>query len=154
MAKKREIAKVNYKKMVKEKGRVLSLKKMILLIVIIAIILTVIIEFAFATKYKTMIEVISENNTILISPIKSALDFGGLPAGSGESRHITLENKGSRPTMIAILVFGDVGNWMRIDKNYFTLNGGENATVTFRLFIPPTASLGKYNGDIYILRLP
>lgn len=103
-----EIAEITYKKMIKEKKRILSFKKLVLIIIMISIVLTIIVEFAYATKYDVMIEVISSNSTIEISPIKTALDFGGLPPGSAESRSITLNNKGKDSTYVAILMFGNM----------------------------------------------
>ena len=132
----------------------LSFKKLVLIIIAVAILLTAAIEVAAATKYKMQIEVISQQDTFFISPVRSALDFGGLPAGSAETRSISLENKGDRPTFISVVVFGEIANWIKLDKNNFSLPGGANETINFRLFIPPLAEIGTYAGDLYILRLP
>lgn len=47
-----------------------------------------------------------------------------------------------------------MSNWIKADKNYFTLDGNKNSTISFRLFVPPLTKVGNYSGSLYILRLP
>jgi hypothetical protein len=128
--------------------------KKILLIIVLVILLIVIIQIVNAAKYKMVVNVVESENVMGINPLADKLDFGDLSKNNGMTRYVTLKSRGNTPTYIMIWKFGEIADLVKLNKNYFTLNPGEEVKLAFETSIPPSAEFRKYSGWTIIFRLP
>lgn len=134
-----------------------SVVSVIALALLIALLLTALVEYIYATKYDAMVEVKKKKGgaaAIEIAPTTGSLDFGGLPLGGREKRYVTLENKSNRSLYIVVWIWGGISPFIKVNKDYFVLKGKEKVKLTFFMTIPPSANISKYKGTVYIFRLP
>lgn len=130
-----------------------SVIKSVIAVIILSLFLTAVVEIAAATKFKTQVKITGEES-LGINPLPSALDYGDLPRGTGETKFVILENRGNRPVYIMVLIVGGIRNLLKVNKNRFVLEGKKKARLSFQLRIPPSAPLKTYRGMVYIFRFP
>ncbi len=93
-------------------------------------------------------------SNIGINPTTESLDFGDLTQGLGLSKYLQVDNGGIIPVRVVIIVRGDIGPFMDVHSQSFTLTPREHRRVEFALSVPPTAAPRKYSGRVIILRFP
>ncbi|KPJ57428.1 hypothetical protein AMJ49_00620 [Parcubacteria bacterium DG_74_2] len=128
--------------------------KKILLIVLAIILLIVVVQIVNAAKYRMVVNVVEGENVMGINPLADKLDFGDLSRNNGMTRYVTLKSAGGISTYIAVLKFGEISDLVKVDKNFFTLNPGEEVKLAFEIQIPPSAETRKYGGWTVIFRIP
>ena len=128
--------------------------KKILAIIGIIIALIIVIQIINAAKYKMVINVVEGENIMGINPLADKLDFGDLSRNNGMTRYVTLNSGGGISTYIVVWKFGGISDLVKVNKNYFTLNPGEEVKLSFEINIPPSAEIKKYSGWTIIFRLP
>jgi len=138
----------------KKGNRIKKRIKKILIALGMILIIFVGVEFISAAKYKTMVVVTDKQGTVGINPLTDSLDFGELSKGSSASRFVTLKSQGKISTFIIVVITGGIKDLIEVDKNYFTLSGGEEQKIDFHLNIPISADKEKYQGRVFIFRLP
>jgi hypothetical protein len=103
--------------------------------------------------YSAQFLVTATTNTIA-SP-DALFDFGGLPPTASITHKITLKNDGKLNTYIAIVVFGDIRDFLDIQDAFFNLKPGQEREIDVKLTVPSTAQPDKqYNGRVVVTRLP
>jgi len=132
----------------------MSTIKKILIIIGAIITLVIVIQIVNAAKYKMVVNVVEGENIMGINPLADKLDFGDLSRDNGMTRYITLKSGGGTPTYIMIWKFGEIADLVKVNKNYFILNPGEEIKLAFEINIPPSAEFKKYSGWTIIFRLP
>jgi len=70
------------------------------------------------------------------------------------TRYVTLTSGGETSTYIMVWKIGEISDLIKLNKNYFTLNPGEEVKLSFEINIPPSAEIQKYSGWTIIFRLP
>ena len=128
--------------------------KKILLIIVGIIVLVLVVQVVNAAKYKMVVNVVEGENIMGINPLADKLDFGDLSRNNGMTRYVTLKSGGGTSTYIVVWKFGGIADLVKLDKNYFTLNPGEEVKLAFEINIPPSAEIQKYSGWTVIFRLP
>ena len=139
---------------VKQESKVKKRIKKVLIVLGMILIVFIGVEFISAAKYKTMVVVTDKQGVVGINPLTESLDFGELSKGSSISRFITLKSQGKISTFVIIVITGGIKDLIEVDKNYFTLSGGEEQKIDFHLDIPISADKEKYKGRVFIFRLP
>ena len=132
----------------------LTLPKFILLLVIVSLLLTALVEYAFADKYAMGVKVINDSTYIGISPTKTSLDFGELSPLASQTRYVTLKNSGGSAAYISVFMYGDVAPMVKVSKNNFFLEPGKEIKLEFSIYIPPSAQFRYYTGGVVIFRFP
>ncbi len=92
--------------------------------------------------------------TVGIPPPGEALDFGDLSPGLELTRDLTLTNDGGLHTYFAVIMRGDLRDFVSVSDAFFSLEPGETKTVGFTARIPKNAEPKRYSGDVYLVRLP
>jgi len=128
--------------------------KKILLIIVGIIALIIVVQVVNAAKYKMVINVVEGENIMGINPLADKLDFGDLSRNNGMTRYVTLKSEGKTATYIVVWKFGGIADLVKLNKNYFTLEPGEEVKLAFEINIPPSAEIQKYSGWTIIFRLP
>ena len=128
--------------------------KKILLIIVGIIALIVVVQVVNAAKYKMVVNVVEGENIMGINPLADKLDFGDLSRNNGMTRYVTLTSGGETSTYIMVWKIGEISDLIKLNKNYFTLNPGEEVKLSFEINIPPSAEIQKYSGWTIIFRLP
>lgn len=132
----------------------MSTIKKILLIIVGIIVLIVVVQVVNAAKYKMVINVVEGENIMGINPLADKLDFGDLSRNNGMTRYVTLKSGGGVSTYIIVWKFGEIADLVKLNRNYFTLNPGEEVKLSFEINIPPSAEIKQYSGWTIIFRLP
>ena len=128
--------------------------KKILLIIVLVIIAVLAVQFINAAKYKMVVNVVEGENIMGINPLTEKLDFGDLSRNNGMERYVTLKSQGGISTYIMVWKFGSISDLVKIDKNYFILEPGQEKKLSFAIHIPPSAETKQYSGWTMIFRLP
>ena len=128
--------------------------KKILLIIVGIIVLILVVQVVNAAKYKMVVNVVEGENIMGINPLADKLDFGDLSRNNGMTRYVTLKSEGKTATYIVVWKFGGIADLVKLNKNYFTLEPGEEVKLAFEINIPPSAEIQKYSGWTIIFRLP
>lgn len=128
--------------------------KITLLVIVAIFVLLVVVQIVNAAKYKMVVNVVEGENIMGINPLADKLDFGDLSRNNGMTRYVTLKSGGGVSTYIAVLKFGEISDLVKVDKNYFTLEPGEEVKLAFEINIPPSAEIKQYGGWTIIFRLP
>ena len=89
-----------------------------------------------------------------LPPPTNTLDFGDVSPGFNMTRKLTLTNDGLLDSYVAIIVTGDIRNFLSIDDAFFVLDKGEERTVEFKVRAPINAQEKRYSGRVFIVRLP
>jgi len=132
----------------------MSKTKKILLIVGIIVGLLIVVQFINAAKYKMAVNVVEGENIMGVNPTTEKLDFGDLSRNNGMTRYITLASGGGMSTYVIIWKRGNISDLVKVDRNFFTINSGEEVQLSFEINIPPSAPIKKYSGSVWIFRLP
>jgi hypothetical protein len=128
--------------------------KTILGIVLAIVLLILVVQIVNAAKYKMVVNVVPGENIMGVNPLADKLDFGDLSRNNGMTRYVNLKSGGGIPTYIAVLKFGEIADLVKLDKNFFVLNPGEEVRLAFEINIPPSAETRQYSGWTVIFRLP
>ncbi len=129
------------------------IKKIILgLIVIVAIF--VVVQFINASKYEMTVNVVEGENVLGLNPTTERLDFGDLSRNNGIARQVSIENGGGMDIFVFAFKFGELASLVKLDRNFFVLESGQDVQLSLEVFIPPSAEVRKYDGKIWIFRLP
>lgn len=132
----------------------MSKVKIILIIVGVIIVSLIVVQVINAAKYKMVVNVVEGENIMGINPLADKLDFGDLSRNNGMTRYVTLESGGRFSTYIVVWKVGEIADLVKLNKNYFTLNPGEEVKLAFELQVPPSAEIKQYSGWTIIFRLP
>lgn len=132
----------------------MSIIKKILLVIVIIILLVVIIQIVNAAKYKMVVNVVEGENIMGINPLADKLDFGDLSRNNGMTRYVTMKSGGTTATYVMVWKWGSISDLVKLNKNYFVLQPGEEVQLAFELQVPPSAEFKKYSGYTWIFRLP
>ena len=132
----------------------MSIVKKILLVIVIIILLVVIIQVVNAAKYKMVVNVVEGENVMGINPLADKLDFGDLSRNNGMTRYVTMKSNGKTATYVMVWKWGSISDLVKLNKNNFVLQPGEEVQIAFELQVPPSAEIKKYNGYTWIFRLP
>jgi len=132
----------------------MSKPKLVLTIIVVIIISLLLVQVINAAKYKMVINVVEGENIMGVNPLADKLDFGDLSRNNGMTRYVTLKSGGGVSTYIMVWKFGEISDLVKVNKNYFTLEPGEEVKLAFEINIPPSAEVQKYSGRVWIFRLP
>lgn len=132
----------------------MSTIKKIFLGVVGIIALFLVIQIINAAKYSMVINVVEGENIMGINPLADRLDFGDLSRNNGMTRYVTFKSSGGTAVYIAAFKFGEIAELVKIDRNFFTLNPGEEVKISFEIKIPPSAEIKQYSGWVWIFRIP
>ena len=132
----------------------MSIIKKILLVIVIIILLVVIIQIINAAKYKMVVNVVEGENIMGINPLADKLDFGDLSRNNGMTRYVTMKSGGTTATYVMVWKWGSISDLVKLNKNNFVLQPGEEVQLAFELQVPPSAEFKKYSGYTWIFRLP
>ena len=132
----------------------MNIIKKILIIIGVIIVVVLAVQVINAAKYKMVVNVVEGENIMGINPLADKLDFGDLSRNNGMTRYVTLKSSGGIPVYIAVFRIGEIADLVKLDKNFFTLNPGEEVKLAFEIKIPPSAQTKKYSGWTIIFRLP
>lgn len=116
--------------------------------------LFVIIQIVNAAKYSMVVVVVEGENIMGINPLADRLDFGDLSRNNGMTRYVTFKSSGGTSVFISAFMFGEIKDLIKISKNHFTLNPGEEVKLAFEIQIPPSAEVKQYKGWVWIFRVP
>lgn len=128
--------------------------KKILIIIGAIIALLIVIQVINAAKYQMVVNVVGEENVMGINPLAEKLDFGDLSKNNGMTRYVTMKNGGGVATYVAVWKFGEISDLIKLSKNNFILESGEEVKLAFEIKIPPSAPVKNYSGWAIIFRLP
>ena len=128
--------------------------KKVLIVIVIVIAAVLIAQVINAAKYRMLVSVIESENEVRVNPLTESLDFGDISRNNGMTRYVTLKSGGNTPAYIVIWKIGEISDLVKVDKNYFTLQPGEEVKLAFEINIPPSAEVKKYSGRVWIFRLP
>ena len=128
--------------------------KKILIGVIAVLTLLIVVQFVNAAKYKMVVNVVEGENVMGVNPLADKLDFGDLSRNNGMTRYVTFKSSGGIPVYIMAFQLGEISDLVKMDKNFFTLNPGEEVKMAFEIKIPPSAEIKQYSGWVWIFRLP
>ena len=129
--------------------------KLVILIILAVIGIFVIVQFINAAKYEMVVNVVEGENVLGLNPTTERLDFGDLSRNNGIARQVSIQNGGGTfGIFVAAFKFGELAGLVNLDRNFFVLKPGEEAQISLEVFIPPSAETRKYEGKIWIFRLP
>ena len=128
--------------------------KLVILIILAVIGIFVIVQFINAAKYEMVVNVVEGENVLGLNPTTERLDFGDLSKNNGIARQVSMENGGGIDIFVAAFKFGELAGLVNLDRNFFVLKPGEEAQISLEAFIPPSAETRKYEGKVWIFRLP
>ena len=118
------------------------------------LVLLVVIQVINAAKYSMVVNVVEGENVMGVNPLAERLDFGDLSRNNGMTRYVTFKSSGGISVYVMAFKFGEIADLVKIDKNFFTLNPGEEVKMAFEIQIPPSAEIKQYKGWVWIFRLP
>ena len=114
----------------------------------------VVIQVVNAAKYRMVVNVVEGENIMGVNPLADKLDFGDLSRNNGMTRYVTMKSAGGIETYIMVWKFGEIADLVKLNKNNFVLNSGDEVKLAFEIQIPPSAPVKKYSGWVWIFRLP
>ena len=132
----------------------MSLVKKILLVILAIIVIFAIVQVVNAAKYKMVVSVVDGEDIIGVNPLADKLDFGDLSRNAGMTRYVTMKSGGNFSTYVVVWKMGGISDLVKVDKNYFVLEPGEEERISFEIKIPPSAETKQYSGRAIVFRLP
>jgi hypothetical protein len=129
-------------------------KKIILWVIAGLLALFLAVQIINTAKYSMVVQVVEGENVAGLNPTTERLDFGDLSRNNRLTRHVAMRNSGSIPTFVIVWKFGELAELVEVNKNFFTLQPGQETRLSFELFIPSSAEFRKYSGWVWIFRLP
>ena len=133
------------------------MKKRYIALVALGVLLVLVATFFIqaTTIYDTQVIAKEEGSAIGIAPFTDRIDFGDIPQGSTIGKTLVLENRGTVPNQITIIVIGGIADLVKVEPDSVTLEAGESQDVKFTLTMPASVPPEqKYSGKVIILRLP
>ena len=128
--------------------------KIVLLGLGVVVAIFAIVQFINAAKYEMVVNVVEGENVLGLNPTTERLDFGDLSRNNGIARQISIENGGGMNIVVVAFKFGELASLVKLDRNFFVLKPGEEAQISLEVSIPPSAETKKYDGRIWVFRLP
>lgn len=128
--------------------------KKIIYILIAVIAFVLVVQVLVADKYQATVQVIEEKGEIGVNPLADKLDFGDLAKETTAIRYVSLANNGGMKNYIMVWKFGGAADLMKISRNNFTLEPDQKERLEFQIFIPVSASEQRYNGSVWIFKIP
>lgn len=116
--------------------------------------LLIVVQIINASKYQMVVNVVDGENKMGINPLTERLDFGDLSRNNGMTRYVGLKSGGKTPVYVAAFKFGEISDLIKLNKNYFVLNPGEEFKLAYEIKIPPSAQTKKYSGWTIVFRIP
>jgi len=132
----------------------MSVLKKILIVIGAILVLLIVIQVVNAAKYKMVVNVVEGENIMGVNPLADKLDFGDLSRNNGMTRYVTMKSEGGISTYVVVWKLGGIADLVKLNKNYFTLEPGEEVKLAFEINIPPSAPIEQYSGWTVIFRLP
>ncbi|OGE74430.1 MAG: hypothetical protein A3I07_00745 [Candidatus Doudnabacteria bacterium RIFCSPLOWO2_02_FULL_42_9] len=121
--------------------------------ILVLVLMFIAVQFFNAAKYEALVQVIEEDK-IGVNPTGERLDFGDLPRDKSAVRTVTLESKGNTATYVMVWKFGAISDFMKVNKNYFTLEPGQTERLEFNVHIPNSAEYKYYKGKVWVFQIP
>jgi hypothetical protein len=111
------------------------------------------------SKYQSRIISINYVNTSIevvsygmgINADRDALKFGRVMPGSGGQRELFLNS--TREARVEVTVFGEMSDFLTVDKNDFIVQPNKQDKILFTLEIPGNATPKNYTGTIQVIFL-
>jgi hypothetical protein len=128
--------------------------KKIFLGLLALVLLFVVIQIVNAAKYEMTVNVVEGENILGLNPTTERLDFGDLSRNNGIARQVSMANGGSIDIFVMAFKFGELASLADLDRNFFVLSPGEEVQMSFDVTIPPSAEIRKYNGRVWVFRIP
>ncbi len=113
------------------------------------------VQYVNAEKYDALVQVV-DSDKIGVNPTGERLDFGDLPKDKTAVRTVSLVNQSPYKVSSYIMVwkFGEIGDLMKVDKNYFTLKSGQGEKLEFTVRTPNSAEYRYYRGKVIVFQIP
>ncbi|MEK7542592.1 MAG: hypothetical protein AAB524_02735 [Patescibacteria group bacterium] len=128
--------------------------KLAIIIVLAIIGIFLVVQVINASKYEMVVNVVEGENVLGLNPLTERLDFGDLSRNNRMTRQITVANGGSMDTFVMVWKFGEISDLVHVDRNFFVVEPKEESKISFEVKIPPSAETRKYEGKVWIFRLP
>jgi len=128
--------------------------KLTLITIGVIVALLVVVQIVNAAKYKMVVNVVEGENVMGVNPLADKLDFGDLSRNNGMTRYVTMKSSGGVETYVMVWKFGEIADLVKLNKNNFVLESGEEVKLAFEIQIPPSAPIKQYSGSVWIFRLP
>ena len=130
-----------------------SIKRIVGWVLLVLALIVLAVQYLNAAKYQALVQVIAEDK-IGVNPTGERLDFGDLPRDKDAVRTVSLESKGDTGAYVMIWKFGEIGDFLKPDKNYFTVQPHTQVKVEFTVHIPNSAEFKYYKGRVVIFQIP
>ena len=144
-----------------DKGKKIPKWKIVSGIVIVILVLIIGVQIVLADKYKAVVNVVPEiegerglEKVVGLNPTEESLDFGDLSRDLTMTRFVNIKSEGNMPVFVMVWKFGEVSDLIKLNKNYFKLNPGEEFRLEFTIYVPPSAEHRKYSGNVWIFKIP
>ncbi len=128
--------------------------KKILAAILIIIFVILVAQVINAEKYKMTVNVLESEDEVRVNPTTEKLDFGDISRNNGMSRYVTLKSEGKTSAHIMVWKFGEISDLVKISKNRFVIEPGQEERLSFTINVPPSAEIKQYTGRVWIFRLP
>ena len=127
----------------------------ILLCIFVVIFLFVFYIVLDANKYSAEVNVIAGEGKVGVNPTTESLDFGDMSPGTTAVRRVDIKNGTPVPMWVAVVRLGSIMDLMKLNENFFTLRGGEDAKLEFTTYMPASAPVGQIlTGRVFIFKIP
>src|SRR3989338_4115332 len=133
--------------------RKISVWKIILWVIAVLVGVALVIQYINAEKYESLVQVMEEDK-VGVNPRGERLDFGDLPRGKSAVQVVTLESSGNTPAYVMVWNRGEMGDFLKVSRNFFTLEPGKTEKLEFTTFIPNSAEFRYYYGKVVIFQIP
>ena len=108
-----------------------------------------------ANKYRAEVRVIEGAGAVGVNPTTELLDFGDLSRGTSAVRRVSIENETGIRMWIGVVRLGSITDLLRLDKNYFVLQGHTNERIEFTVYMPASGEVGTmYSGRVFVFWIP
>ena len=131
----------------KSKAKIIGWAILVLILAVAAV------QYLNAAKYEALVQVIQDDK-IGVNPTGERLDFGDLPRNKSAVRNVILQSSGNTGAYVIVWKQGDIGDFMKISRNYFTLKPHTTEKVEISVTIPNSAEFRYYKGKVVIFQIP
>ncbi|HCM36811.1 MAG TPA: hypothetical protein DIS53_02695 [Candidatus Wildermuthbacteria bacterium] len=128
--------------------------KIAILVVLGVIALFVLVQIINASKYDMVVNVVEGENVVGVNPLTERLDFGDLSRNGRLARQVSVANGGGIDTYVMVWTRGELSDLVRVDPNFFIVAPGQEAKISLEVRIPPSAETRKYEGKVWVFRIP
>ncbi|MFA6897528.1 MAG: hypothetical protein WCQ96_04570 [Patescibacteria group bacterium] len=112
------------------------------------------VQYFAAEKYQAVVKVVGENRETSVNTVADGLDFGSLAEGNSSTRFVTVKNNGKYGVYVKVYKLGEIGKFIKINRNDFVLGAGESKNIEFLLEVPSGAKEKEYEGKVLIFKIP